>query len=128
MRLCFRLRYCFKNDDPYTWTFNHPEHLHLVLYQGVDIVGYAHIQLWPEHRAAIRIIVVDEAKRNQGLGKSFLVLIEKLLRLRGYKSVHTQSRLESEHFYRKNQYIDLPFNDPDKYPNYPQDVELGKSL
>ena len=47
-------------SDPYTWTFDHPEHVHLVLYQGVEIIGYAHIQFWPEHRAALRIIVIDE--------------------------------------------------------------------
>ena len=43
-------------EDPYTWTFNHSEHAHLVLYQACEIIGYAHIQFWPYHRAAIRIL------------------------------------------------------------------------
>ena len=33
-------------DDPYTWTFDHSEHAHLILYQGTEIIGYAHIQFW----------------------------------------------------------------------------------
>ena len=75
-------------DDPYTWTFNHEEHAHLVLYQGTEIVAYAHIQFWPDKRAAIRIIATDENKRNQRFGSSFLTLIEKWLRSLGVKSIH----------------------------------------
>jgi hypothetical protein len=36
--------------DPYTWTFDHPDHIHFVLYQGSEIIGYAHLQLWPEQK------------------------------------------------------------------------------
>ncbi|WPY00704.1 Putative GrpB family GrpB nucleotidyltransferase [Candidatus Trichorickettsia mobilis] len=76
----FRDTYFFGShgiDDPYTWTFKHEEHAHLVLYQGVEIVAYAHIQFWPDKRAAIRIIATDENKRNQSFGSKFLELIEK---------------------------------------------------
>ncbi len=57
--------------DPYTWTFKHAEHVHLVLYKGSKIVGYAHIQLWPEHRSALRIIVIDEPHQGNGIGSAF---------------------------------------------------------
>ena len=67
-------------EDPYTWTFNHPQHKHLVLYQGTEIIGYAHIQLWADERAAMRIIVIDEAKRNNHFGRKFLHLCEKWLK------------------------------------------------
>jgi hypothetical protein len=50
--------------DPYTWTFNHKDHIHFILYQDEVMIGYAHIQLWPNHRAALRIIVIDESYRN----------------------------------------------------------------
>ena len=43
----FRDTYFFGShsiEDPYTWTFNHEEHAHIVLYQGTEIVAYAHIQ------------------------------------------------------------------------------------
>src|ERR1700722_8568009 len=52
-------------EDPYTWTFNHQEHVHLVLYLVTEIAGYAHIQLWPDQRAALRILVIDELYRHR---------------------------------------------------------------
>ena len=53
-------------SDPYTWTFDHKDHVHFILYQGVEIIGYAHIQFWPGQRAALRIIVIDEDYRGEG--------------------------------------------------------------
>ena len=57
--------------DPYTWTFDHKDHVHLILYQGVEMIGYAHIQLWPDNRAALRIFVIDEPYRHHGFGRNF---------------------------------------------------------
>jgi ribosomal protein S18 acetylase RimI-like enzyme len=54
--------------DPYTWTFTHQGHIHFVLYKGAAIIGYVHLQLWPDERAALRIIGIDEAYRNNGIG------------------------------------------------------------
>lgn len=127
----FRKKYFFDKvpiADPYTWTFNHSDHVHFVLYLGADIIGYAHVQLWPEARAAIRIIVVDEAKQNQGFGGAFLLLIEKWLKSQDYKSIHTESSPAALQFYKKHGYNDMPFNDPDGYENHPQDIPLGKLL
>lgn len=93
----FRDKYFFgpnNIDDPYTWTFNHESHAHLVLYQGVDIIGYAHIQFWPDQRATIRIIAIDEDKRNQSTGSKFLALTERWLKVLGTKSIHAESRKE----------------------------------
>src|SRR5262245_13744640 len=59
-------------SDPYTWTFDHKEHAHLILYQGTQIIGYAHIQFWEDQRAALRIIVIDAPYRQHGLGSQFL--------------------------------------------------------
>jgi GrpB-like predicted nucleotidyltransferase (UPF0157 family)/GNAT superfamily N-acetyltransferase len=115
-------------DDPYTWTFNHPEHAHLVLYQGTEIIGYAHIQFWPEDRAAIRILVIDEAKRNKKAGSVFLSLCEKWLKVSGVKSIHAESRPTSLGFYVKNGYIEMPFNDGDGHESDPQDIAVGKIL
>ena len=30
-------------EDPYTWTFDHKEHAHFILYQDDTMIGYAHI-------------------------------------------------------------------------------------
>jgi len=115
-------------DDPYTWTFNHEEHAHLVLYQGVEIIGYAHIQFWPDKRAAIRIIAVDEDKRNQNAGSVFLALIEKWLKSLGIKSIQAESRQSSLRFYLKNGYCNMPFDDPENHESDPNDIPVGKRL
>lgn len=114
--------------DPYTWTFNHPDHAHLVLYQGVDIIGYAHIQFWPDHRAALRIFVLDEDHRRHGLGCQFLGLCEQWLKRVGVKSLHDEARPNSVDFYRKNGYTEMPFDDPSGVPPSPHDVAMGKRL
>jgi len=115
-------------DDPYTWTFNHPQHKHLVLYKACKIIGYAHIQLWADQRAAMRIIVIDEAKRNNNFGRKFLQLCEKWLKSLGVKSIHAESRQTSLKFYLKNGYTKMPFNDPESHESDPNDIPVGKEL
>lgn len=127
----FRKKYFFEPDkieDPYTWTFDHKDHKHFVLYQGVELVGYAHIQLWPENRAAIRIIVIDDKHQSKGYGKEFLSLIEKWLKLGGYKSIHAESSPEALKFYKRMKYEEMPFNDPDGYKGSPEDIAMGRLL
>ena len=115
-------------DDPYLWTFNHPEHVHFVFYQGIKIIGYAHIQLWPNARVAMRIIVIDAEKRNQGFGRQFLQLIEKWLKNQDYQTIHTESSPTALQFYEKNGYCNMPFNNPDDDPSDPCDIPMGKNL
>lgn len=115
-------------SDPYTWTFDHPEHAHLILYQGIKIVGYAHIQFWPQQRAALRIIVIDEAYRQHGLGSQFLSLCEQWLKKLGIKSLHDEARPNVVSFYRKNGYTEMPFEDPTGEPPSIHDIAMGKKL
>lgn len=115
-------------SDPYTWTFDHPEHVHLVLYQGIEVIGYAHIQFWPEDRAALRIIVIDENYRLHGLGSQFLQLCEQWLKRQGIKSLHDEARPNVVSFYRRNGYTEMPFEDPSGEPPSIHDVAMGKRL
>lgn len=115
-------------SDPYTWTFNHNEHAHLILYKGVEMIGYAHIQLWREHRAALRIFVIDESHRHGGLGSQFLSLCEQWLKKQGIRSLHDESRPEAVQFYRKNGFSEMPFNDPQGEPPSLHDIAMGKYL
>ncbi|MCE2982837.1 MAG: GNAT family N-acetyltransferase [Parachlamydia sp.] len=115
-------------QDPYTWTFNHKEHVHLILYQDETMIGYAHIQLWPNHRAALRIIVIDESYRNHGLGSQFLHLCEQWLKTQSIKSLHDEARPSAIEFYRKNGYLEMPFNDPSGEPPSIHDLAMGKML
>ncbi len=127
----FRQKYFFDKvpiKDPYQWTFSHKGHVHFILYKGVESVGYAHIQLWPGSRAAVRIIVVDEHQRNQGFGRQFLGWIESWLAKASYQSIHTESSPDAVEFYRSQGYVDMPFNDPDGYEGDARDTPLGKIL
>ena len=124
-----RQKYFFKSkEDPYTWTFTHKDHVHFVFYKNAEIIGYAHLQLWPENRAALRIIVIDERHRKLGFGSQFLRLCERWLYHQGFKKLLIQSSKEAYQFYRKHGYIEMPFNDPDGYESDPQDTEIGKCL
>jgi len=127
----FRQKYFFDQvgiQDPYTWTFNNPEHIHLVLYENSQIIGYSHLQLWSNERAAMRIIVIDENKRNNGFGSKFLNLCEKYLKNLGYKTIHVESSPAALAFYKKHSYIEMPFNDPENHPHDPSDIPVGKIL
>lgn len=117
-----------KIEDPYTWTFEHKDHKHFILYKGVDVVGYAHIQLWPENRAAFRIIAIDEQHQGKGYCKKFMALIEKWLQLEGYKSIHIESSPAVLNFYKTICYVEMPFNDPDGYEGGADDIAMGKLL
>lgn len=126
-----RLKYFFDPlsiQDPYTWTFDHKEHAHFILYQGNTMVGYVDIQLWTNHRAALRIIVIDEPYRNHGLGSQFLHLCEQWLKKQGTKSLHDEARPDAVPFYRKNGYTEMPFEDPSGEPPSIHDVAMGKML
>lgn len=114
--------------DPYTWTFDHKEHAHFILYQEDKMIGYAHIQLWPNHRAALRIIAIDECYRNHGMGSQFLQLCEQWLREQKIKSLHDEARPNVVSFYRRNGYVEMPFEDPSGEPPSPHDIAMGKTL
>lgn len=116
------------NADPYTWTFEHKDHIHFVFYKNADIIGYTHLQLWPEHRAALRIIAIDERYRNRGFGAQFLKLCERWLNHQGFKQLLIQSSKKAHKFYWTHGYEPMPFNDPDGYETDSQDIEIGKFL
>lgn len=124
-----RQRYFFDPlsiSDPHEWTFNHPDHVHFILSLGMEFIGYAHIQLWPDSRAAIRIIVIDEAKRSSHFGTHLLSQCERWLAKERYKSLHTESRANAVDFYIKNGYVEMPFKDPEHHESHPDDIAVGK--
>ncbi len=118
----------FDKPDLYTWTFDHPEHAHLLFYRGVEMLGYAHLQLWPNQRAALRIFVIDVPYRQEGFGSQFLHFCEEWLKRQGVSSLHDEARPDAVPFYRKNGYTEMPFNDPGGAPASPQDIPMGKKL
>jgi len=99
----FRQKYFqeLKMPDPDIQTFNHPEHIHLCLYQGINIIGYAHLQLLTKEEAILRIFVMDETFRNQNYESEFLTLFEKWLRSKNYKSLQVITSQTLRDFYEK---------------------------
>lgn len=124
-----REKHFFKsNADPYTWTFEHKDHVHFVFYKNAEVIGYAHLQLWTEGRSALRVIVIDETYRNRGFGSQFLKLCERWLSHQGIKMLLVQSSPEALKFLQAHSYVKMPFNDPQGYETDPRNTEIGKFL
>jgi GrpB-like predicted nucleotidyltransferase (UPF0157 family)/N-acetylglutamate synthase-like GNAT family acetyltransferase len=103
-----------KMKDPNHWTFDHPEHEHFVLYHGVDIAGYAHIQLRPKNMSAIlHLIVIKGENRNRHFGAQFLAIIEEWLKVHDYRVLYAETLGKSAHFYKKHGYTMGPMDDLD---------------
>lgn len=127
----FRQKHFFDRmniQDPYAWALDQKDHLHWLLYDGDKVIGYAHVQMWPDHRAALRIIVIDEQKRGHGMGKYLMEHCEQELKQRGATLFQTEASSNAYLFYKKLGYIEMPFNNPDGKPTHPDDRAMGKYL
>ena len=114
----YRQKYFLKKksiEDPFAQTFAHENHKHFILYQGAEIVGYAHAQLRQENRAAIHIISINKEKRRLSFGSQFIQMIEKWLNTHGYKTIHAKSPPEALNFYKKLGYNRVLLYDPDVF-------------
>src|SRR5579871_5009441 len=90
----FRQKHFFDRlgiQDPYRWSLAEKDHFHWLLYDGNKVIGYAHVQIWPEHRAALRIIVIDERVRRLGHGKYLMDYCEQALKEHGIKLFQTEA-------------------------------------
>jgi GNAT superfamily N-acetyltransferase len=129
--LDFRQKHFFDRlglKDPYAWVLNEKEHLHWLLYEKEKLIGYAHVQLWPDHRGALRIIVIDESMRGHGMGKYLMDFCEQTLKQRGIKLLQMEASPNAYLFYKGLGYTEMPFNNPDGEPTHPNDRAMGKYL
>jgi len=115
-------------QDPYAATLEQPNHIHWLLYKSDRIVGYAQAELWPNHRAALRIIVIEPASQGHGLGKYLMGVCEQALKKRGVQHLHTEASPNAYVFYKKLGYAEMPFNPPDGEPTHPNDRAMRKTL
>jgi ribosomal protein S18 acetylase RimI-like enzyme len=129
--LDFRQKHFFDRlglQDPYAWALGLKGHLHWLLYDNDRVIGYVHVQSWPDHRAALRIIVIDEEVRGLGMGKHLMDYCEKTLKEQGVKLLQIEASPNAYLFYKKLGYIEMPFNNPDGEPTHPADRAMGKFL
>ncbi|HEX2549752.1 MAG TPA: bifunctional GrpB family protein/GNAT family N-acetyltransferase [Gammaproteobacteria bacterium] len=127
----FRQKYIFDRiaiDDPYTSSFTDKNHAHLILYKGVKIAGYANIQFWPEERAILRILVIDELYRHKGLAGQFLKICERWLKSKKIRTLHIETTPDVYPLYINYGYFEMPLNDPDGHAADPGTVAIGKIL
>ena len=126
----YRTTYFLESPDlePDVWRFNDECHKHLVLYKGAIIVGYAHVELWPEQRSVIRGMMIAAAARGNRYGKAFLFFIEQWLRYNGYKYVCTQGVPELVAFYEHFGYTRTPCSGTEDGTTTPTHLGLHKVL
>lgn len=98
------------------------------MHKNGTVIGYAHVQIWPEHRAALRIIVIDEQRRGNGMGKYLMGCCEEELKKKDITLLQTEASPNAYLFYKKLGYIEMPFNNPDGEPTHPDDRAMGKYL
>jgi GrpB-like predicted nucleotidyltransferase (UPF0157 family)/GNAT superfamily N-acetyltransferase len=123
-----RQSYFKSAGDPYSRTPTDPEHIHFVFYRNADVIGYAHLQLLPEHQAALRFIAIDDPHRHQGYGRLLLKLCERWLAHRGFRNLVVNTPKEVLSFYSRQGYIPIIFNDLDKASADSSEIQLVKTL
>ncbi len=106
-------------------TLKDPNHFHLVMYSGRNIVSIAHIEFFETGEAALRALATDVVFQNLEYGTHMMILLERWLKHKGIRILKMHARLSVEHFYRALGYVDMDFDDPCIDENY---VNLGKIL
>ena len=126
----FRKNYFAKKDilfDPLTWTFNHPEHIHFCFYQGPNIIGYGHLQLFPEKTAVLHIMEFDIHCHN--LRGQFLTTIEQWLKeQKECTELSLQACPSEKLFYKKQGYEELAAAEKSTCPSKHGSIGMHKFL
>lgn len=66
------------NEALYLDNLDSNDHQHFILYKGVEIIGYAQVQLWyQDGENPIRAVIIDKTQHGQGYDNWFLQMLEK---------------------------------------------------
>lgn len=115
----------FQKPTPQNWSWEEPNHTHLVLYHNTDIAGYAHLQFL-QKTALLHVLIIDESFRYLGLGRTFLHLCERWLAQQGITYLYLHATKEAAKFYAKGGYKEMSFEDPTG--DQKDCISLGKRL
>lgn len=99
--------------DPLVEGFDHPDHAHLVLYHGIKIIGYAHIQFLQNKKASLRVFVITREKCGHRFEREFFKIIESWLCAKEIVCVYTQIPSSESAFYTRQGYVEIPFGADD---------------
>jgi len=72
-------------QDPETGTFDHPDHIHMIMYQGANIAGYAHLERLPGNNVALKLMIIDEPYLTQNFESIFQDFCAKWLKRKGWR-------------------------------------------
>lgn len=72
-------------QDPETGTFDHPDHIHMIMHQGANIVGYAHLERLSSNEMTLKLMIIDEPYLTQNFESIFQDFCAKWLNRNGYK-------------------------------------------
>jgi len=97
-----------KLTDPCAQLQAHADHVHLILYRGMEAMGYAHIQFMPDAKAVLQVFTVTDIKKNQSFAGQFLFQIEKWLKTQNCAIITLETSLQASPFYKKNGYLGVP--------------------
>ncbi len=71
-------------NDSYDWSVEHKNDLHLLLYNGTEIIGYAQIQLNSENTAMLQIFIIEDSFKTKEVEKKFMDLCILWLERKGF--------------------------------------------
>lgn len=91
--------------------FTRPGHIHLMFHQGVEIIGYAHIQLHPNQKAELRVFLFNHPYQRDCFGSEFLRLCEQWLQRQGAHSLYYMSDKQNREFFTKQGFNKTTLND-----------------
>lgn len=113
--------------DPNHPTMSNQNHSHLVLYQGILIIGVAQIEFCTQEYCILRTIAIDSKMQKNGYGKYLLQLIEKWIQYKNIKNIYLNTDNSIAPFYKKLGYNEITFPDPHGL-NLEYKIQLGKNL
>lgn len=113
--------------DPNHPTLKDQAHVHLVLYQGSEIVGAAHLEFLSQTEVALRPFAIDALYQNKGTGSKFLTAVERWLSEQGVRLLRLHAHPKALSFYLRLGYVPMPFPENRSLPGI-EPVDLGKNL
>lgn len=98
---------------------------HFIGYIGNNIVTVGMVELIDTKIAALRALATDEPYKNQGHATYMLKYLERWIKQQGRSTIKMHAALGAVSFYRKHEYIDMPF---DEQPLAGVSIKMGKKL
>lgn len=113
--------------DPADPVLKDPSRHHFVMYRSKAVAAAIQIHFLDKTRAAIRAMAVDKPFQRQGIGRQAVLLAERWIRERGYRTILLHSAIDATGFYAKLGYQFMDFEEGGQnLTNCVQHIDMGK--